>query len=52
MEINEIIEQLKYYTGELPKEALKQAIQQIVGIMEEWQKAKLGMGIYRNVRLV
>ena len=28
MEINEIIEQLKYYTGELPKEALKQAIQQ------------------------
>ena len=28
MEINEIIEQLKYYTRELPKEALKQAIQQ------------------------
>ena len=28
MEINEIIEQLKYYTGELPKETLKQAIQQ------------------------
>ena len=27
MEINEIIEQLKYYTGELPREALKQAIQ-------------------------
>lgn len=27
MEINEIIEQLKYYTPELPKEALKQAIE-------------------------
>lgn len=26
MEINEIIEQLKYYTESLPKEALKQAI--------------------------
>lgn len=28
MEINEIIEQLKYYTENLPKEALKQAIEQ------------------------
>ena len=27
MEINEIIEHLKYYTGELPREALKQAIE-------------------------
>ena len=28
MEVNNIIEELKYYTGELPKEAIKQAIQQ------------------------
>lgn len=26
MEINEIVEQLKYYTEDLPKEALKEAI--------------------------
>lgn len=28
MKINEIIEQLKYYTGDLPKDALKEAIKQ------------------------
>ena len=28
MKVNDIIEQLKYYTEELPKEAIKQAIQQ------------------------
>ena len=27
MEINEIVEKLKYYTEDLPKEALKEAIE-------------------------
>ena len=38
MEINEIVEKLKYYTEDLPKEALKEAIKELLRNKDELEK--------------